>query len=337
MAALFLFGAMAGGGAAGATEAPAAAPSRTSTPELLEPHLVDIGGRKLNLVCAGEGSPTLVFDMGMGDSILTWQPIAHRAEALTRACFYERASYGYSDPSPRPMTADNITDDLHALLQAAGVTGPVVLVGQSIGGLYATLYADRRLDEVAGLVLIDPSVADIDLPKGEWRVKAKAELDATLAQIKHCGDLARAGALTQADPHGCFSFRPGRTPDEKAYLTAYFSRPSYYEGLRSEEMNALLVDGVVEDWAEERRVARKFGDLPMVVLTARKPPQADAVSAERWSEWKTAHDRLAARSTRGVSIVVLDADHFIHQDDPDAVMKAIETVVSEAREARRDR
>jgi pimeloyl-ACP methyl ester carboxylesterase len=198
-----------------------AQPARSSTPELLQPHLVDIGGRRMNLVCVGEGSPTLLFDVGAGSNLLTWQPIAHRAEALTRACFYDRAGYGYSDPSPRPMTLDNVTDDLHRLLKAAHVEGPFVLVGHSIGGLYATMYTDRYPDEVAGLVLIDPSFAGQGPPAMTPEQKAQMQKAAEAGDVKtmSCADLARAGKLSPSDPQGCFAFAPGRTPDEIAFLT----------------------------------------------------------------------------------------------------------------------
>jgi pimeloyl-ACP methyl ester carboxylesterase len=71
-----------------------------------------------------------------------------------------------------------------------------------------------------------------------------------------------------------------------------------------------------------------------VVLTAGKDFEGEDRRAEREADWKAGHDRLAARSTQGASVVVPDAGHFIHRDDPDAVMTAIETVVDEVRRRR---
>src|ERR1700742_204571 len=123
-------------------------------------HLVDIGGgRHLNMVCMGTGSPTVVFLQGSGSDITDWRKVREPVAVLTRECFYDRANLGYSDPSDKPTTAENVTDDLHALLRAAGIKTPVVLVGHSLGGLYATYYADKFLPDVAGLVLVDPSFA----------------------------------------------------------------------------------------------------------------------------------------------------------------------------------
>ena len=133
---------------------------------LTSKHLVQIAdGRRLNFVCAGSGSPTLVFEGGMGAHLLSWQKVAGPVTRANRACFYDRAGYGYSDPPRRPSTASHATDDLHQVLRRAHVALPIVLVGHSVGGLYATLYADRFPIDVAGLVLIDPSFAEQD--KGE--------------------------------------------------------------------------------------------------------------------------------------------------------------------------
>ncbi len=124
------------------------------------PNLIKIdGGQRLNFVCAGSGSPTVVFEQGSGENILDWHKVQAPVAAFTRACVYDRAGFGYSDASRRPTTAINVTDDLHALLRASQTKGPIVLVGHSLGGLFATLYADRFRSEIGGLVLIDPSFA----------------------------------------------------------------------------------------------------------------------------------------------------------------------------------
>jgi alpha/beta hydrolase family protein len=118
---------------------------------------VDIGGRHLNLVCNGQGDPTVVFLQSLGGGITAWDKVRASVSAFTRTCFYDRAGFGYSDPATQPSSADNETNDLHALLKRAPVKRPIILVGHSLGGLYATLYADKFPDEVGGLVLVDPS------------------------------------------------------------------------------------------------------------------------------------------------------------------------------------
>jgi pimeloyl-ACP methyl ester carboxylesterase len=128
------------------------------------------GGRSLYLECHGTGSPTVVFEAGLrsrGD-IWSWSiagpgtGVLPRVTPFTRACIYDRpgtlASYPYvsrSDPVPMPRTTSEVAVDLHALLAAAGVPGPYVLVGASTGGLIARQFAAYYPTEVGGLVLVD--------------------------------------------------------------------------------------------------------------------------------------------------------------------------------------
>src|SRR5262245_50391101 len=117
---------------------------------------VDVGGYRLAIQCVGTGSPTVVLDSGLGaemDAFFTVQPNAART---TRVCTYDRAGLGASDRRPGgPATTVQIVDELHTLLGRAGLTGPYVLGGWSIGGLDVRFYAHRYPAEVAGLVTID--------------------------------------------------------------------------------------------------------------------------------------------------------------------------------------
>ena len=116
----------------------------------------EVDGRQLFLRCTGRGSPTVVFDNGLTHH---WYPLQEQLSDLTRVCSYDPAGQagaeGRSDPAPTPRTAEDRTNDLRALLAAAGVPGPYVLAGASNGGLFDLLYASRHPDDVAGLVLID--------------------------------------------------------------------------------------------------------------------------------------------------------------------------------------
>ncbi len=76
---------------------------------------------------------------------------------VTRVCSYDRAGLGYSDSSPRPRTSKVMAEELHTLLQNAGITGPVILVGHSMGGYDVRLFASLYRNEVAAMVLDDAS------------------------------------------------------------------------------------------------------------------------------------------------------------------------------------
>jgi pimeloyl-ACP methyl ester carboxylesterase len=304
--------------------------------EFLTPNLIEVeGGRHLNMVCSGKGFPTVVFEQGGEGSLLNWGKVQPSVSKITRTCLYDRAGFGFSDPPDQPVTGWRVTDDLHALLKKAGVREPIVLVGHSIGGFYATLYTDRFASDVAGLVLVDPGFAGQFNPSPEERKIEQANIQAGGIHLAECADLAKQGKLSLDTPHDCFALGPSRTPDEAAYLLHMFTRPFWYEAELSQSENYFpSTDTESVDVQEERRAKRAFGDMPIVVLTAGIPARDqnnDAAYEEFKTLWKAGHDAIAARSTRGESIVVPLAHHFIQLDQPPVVIEAIGRVVAAIR------
>jgi len=117
--------------------------------------MIDIGGRRLALTCSGSGSPAVVLETGLGAESADWAAVQRGVEEFARVCRYDRSGRGASDSAPTPRTAADLADDLRQLLWAGGVPAPYVLVGQSLGGLLARVFAQRYAGEVAGIVLVD--------------------------------------------------------------------------------------------------------------------------------------------------------------------------------------
>jgi pimeloyl-ACP methyl ester carboxylesterase len=117
--------------------------------------LVDVGGHRLHLNCAGSGTPTVVLDSGAGGWSIYWAEVQERVSDVTRVCSYDRAGYGWSEPGPKPRIGHRFAEELNALLVNSGTPGPYVLVGHSLGGYVVRLYADRYPEEVAGVVLVE--------------------------------------------------------------------------------------------------------------------------------------------------------------------------------------
>lgn len=156
------------------------APSPTPTLQMIDDSFEVEDGRSLALVCEGEGEPTVIYDAGTGSGGIGALYQADPVEALsetTRVCAYDRAGTGVSDPAPdRPRTVDDIVDDLHALLAAADITPPYVLVGSSGGGFDVYHYAGRHPEEVVGLVMDDVPSPQADMSAddvGVWSDNAE--------------------------------------------------------------------------------------------------------------------------------------------------------------------
>jgi len=96
--------------------------------------LYEVGDYRMHLYCTGEGAPTLVLEAGWTVPALGWGTVQPELSKTTKVCSYDRAGYGWSEPHPGPRDADQIATQLHALLQQAGVTGPIIMMGHSMGG-----------------------------------------------------------------------------------------------------------------------------------------------------------------------------------------------------------
>lgn len=122
-------------------------------------------GRDLYIECRGQGEPTVLFESGFGNNAVAWTDggVFQAVSGFTRACVYDRPGTSYDDsfsrstPVEGARTADDVVDDLEALIAGSGERGPFVLVAHSLGGIFTELYASRHPDDVAGLVLVDTS------------------------------------------------------------------------------------------------------------------------------------------------------------------------------------
>ena len=286
----------------------AAAPVRVALPD----------GRRMALNCTGAGSPTVILEAGFLAWSFAWAPVQPALAKRYRVCSYDRAGLGASDPGPLPRDGAAIAADLDALLKAASVPPPYLLVGHSAGGLYVRLLADRRPKDVIGMVLVDPSV--------EWQFRAgDPAMAAKAAGYARCAAAARAKALPSADPalSACWTTAKGPFGDMLRGLQA---RPSYWTTVESEYRSLPATA------AEVAADAPDLGDLPLIVLTAgaRIPPEAPNAAALA-AQSAAAHESLARKSTRGAAQVVPGAGHIIMRDNPAAVIAAVDSVAAAAR------
>ena len=128
---------------------------------LAEKQTVDINGSKLEYVVAGEGKPVIVLLSGYGADIdISWSMIFPEVETISTVIAYNRFNYGNSGRVELPQTGTEIVSALRSLLKAEGLNPPYVLVGHSLGGVYAQLFARQHSEEVSGVVLVDSSHPD---------------------------------------------------------------------------------------------------------------------------------------------------------------------------------
>lgn len=126
----------------------------------LESEVVDFQGRKIEVVDAGDGPTTVVFEAGLGDDWKHWNRVARHVSEDARVFAYSRPGYGDSDTTTTPRDPGHIVEDLRELLASQDIPPPYILVGHSFGGTYMELFARAHPEEVAGLVLVDSRPSD---------------------------------------------------------------------------------------------------------------------------------------------------------------------------------
>jgi pimeloyl-ACP methyl ester carboxylesterase len=336
-----LVGAVAGLLLAGAAEAQYAAPAHAALPHVVSSpsrsddwwsgyltgsRLVGLpDGRKINLYCEGHGAPVVLLDAGLGDGASSWRTVQDKIAARTRVCAFDRAGYGRSSPGPEPRDTRAIVADMAAMLKASGEHGPYVLVGHSLASFDMRLFAFRHRNEVAGMVLVDPSA--------DWQFQRMARVvprvpdiaEATYAGLAVCAQEPRPERLEKV----CVRFPPPDAPPAAADFYAHTQGPDYYRTLLSEKTEFDKADN-------EQLVAarRSLDDKPLIILTAGantlpglNPEETAAIN----KVWVEMHDEMAGLSRRGVNHVVPDVTHYIHQQKPQVVVDAVLEVVEAAR------
>jgi pimeloyl-ACP methyl ester carboxylesterase len=278
----------------------------------------------------------VVLEAGIAASSVSWSLVQPRIAQWTRAVSYDRAGFGWSEEGGTEAgpTAMHAANRLKALLDAVEIAGPCILVGHSFGGLIVRLFQQQWPERVAGLVLVDPVI------RQEWR-------DADEARRRMLGRgvmLSRRGALLARMGVVRLALKllvngSHKVPQMMAKASAGRGA-SVAHRLVGEvrKMPRELWPAIAQHWSEARSFramadnleslpvsvtqldeTRSLGDLPLVVLSARRPVEE--------------HTHDAALSSRGRQVVVESSGHWMQLDAPDAVVQAIEDVARMGRES----
>jgi pimeloyl-ACP methyl ester carboxylesterase len=173
---------------------------------------IDLGGRRLHLKCAGADSPSVLVLNGGGSFSVEWALVQTLVESFARICAYDRAGYAWSDRGPVDDGIEEIMDDLSLLLRKAAIAPPYVLVGHSLGSLYARAYQRRFPDQVAGLVLVDGTHDEDIRIGGGWEATTAQPFD-TRSIAERTPGVLEVGTGAQARPGGGATFRsPSHCP-----------------------------------------------------------------------------------------------------------------------------
>lgn len=295
--------------------------------------MVDLGTHRLHLYETGNGGPTIVLEAGLMSTLLSWSELQRVLEKSFRVVSYDRAGLGWSDLGPMPRTAARIVEELHVALERASIAPPYILVGHSFGGLTMPLFAARFPNEVLGMVLIDavapvewdpPTAQDARNSRIGAQVCRRAAFLARLGVIRFVAALLNsplkkvAGRLVRVISSGTpanagtvsspwFFALP---PEERKMAAVFWVQPKFAMTIASQLENLPVS-------AQQVGKIGQFSDKRVVILTA------NSASARR----RDAHSAITRALPYAENILVSESNHWIMQNDPGLVVRAIESVV----------
>jgi pimeloyl-ACP methyl ester carboxylesterase len=275
--------------------------------------LVDIGGRRLHMMCSGAGAPGVLIEAsGLGTALQS--AAVQRALAITqRVCSYDRAGMGWSDSSPYAATAKAMEQDLEQLLARLHLPAPLIFIASSAGGLSIELYAREHPERVAGLVWVDALSGDVlDRVPEIHRLQRSACLARNAAWM---------GAIRIINPLHL------QTGDEA--LAARAAALTY----RRRTLDAVCSMTQSFDASAEqiRRAPNMQSSIPVIVLIHGEPRDIDptagaATLAGLEPKWRAAQEQFSRRFSRSKLLVVEHSGHLIVSERPDAVVSAVREV-----------
>ncbi len=281
--------------------------------------LVDVGGRKLHILCAGSSAgPTVVIEAGSGNNSTLWEDMVRRVSAFAHVCTYDRAGLGWSDPAPGSRTIDDRAVDLHALLIAANVPAPYVLVGHSYGGYIVRRFAAAYPAKVRGIVLVDAPEEEFSFaPEGLQDIENTEMQERRLGWITLVG-LARLGSTLFPN-----RFDPvrGVPPEVHGVMTALALRTSRHFARADETASYDKIPRAL-------RIPHGFGALGNTPLVVVSRAARDPVSGvETLPEWQQGQMRLTQLSTASRHVIAERSGHMIQFSEPGVISSAIQDLL----------
>ena len=277
--------------------------------------LVAVDDRMMHVNCIGQGSPTVIFELGVGSASAAWSEVHKQVSLFTRACAYDRAGLGYSEPTEQPSRSSNVAQRLQELLRAAGIEDDLVLVGWSAGGVYIREFYGRYPERVEAMLFVDSSHEQqaTRLPQTPGK-----GADPMLRIAKHLapfGLVRMSGILDRRVERGAGS-------DElKSQLKAIYHQSHILDTVwRESEAFNLDINAT--------QPPSPIGDLPLIVLTR---GISDTSQQERDAR-NQLQQELTLLSTNGKQIIASESGHHIYADQPELLIESVEELVLLVRE-----
>lgn len=281
--------------------------------------LVDAGGYNLHLVKAGTGSPTILLEAGSGETSLSWRQIPEELAEFATVVSYDRAGYAWSEPADSERTGENIVRELHTALEKEGIHGPYLLVGHSLGGMYARLFAETYREEVVGLVLIDARPEDDARDTAEILKQEKFAGNPSASTLK----LIKRSELLRLFKDELLKGQVA--PEDRERFINVIAKDSFFEAKEEEGKWAATTEDAIR--------GQHLGSLPVRVIArglAQDYAQAgisEAGGRKLEAIWQAGQRKMLEISTDSQLIVAEKSGHMVIHDQPELVVETIRSLL----------
>lgn len=283
-----------------------------------------VDGHSMRMDCMGDGVPTILLESGLGDDGLFWGTLQPDLSKTTRVCSYDRAGLGWSDPRPAPRDADRIANQLHGLVLKAQLTGPIVLMGHSVAGLYMRDYVTRFPDGLQGIVFLDSSTPLQDKNPAFKAASASGPPIRMLMELERAAFIVGLPRLMGK----CSNLIPGLEPHTRKMQAEDYCH-THLDAVIAEE------DGVHSSGLETVG-SGPFGAIPILIFShdpakvlPQENPQLQRVNVEK--AWSQMQEDLKKLSTRSRRIVAKGSSHYVQLDRPDLVEREVTIFIDQIR------
>jgi pimeloyl-ACP methyl ester carboxylesterase len=278
-----------------------------------------VNGHRMHIICTGSGSPTIVLESGLGNDALTWGGVQPVLSSTTRVCSYDRAGFGWSDALPAPRDADHIAAELHELLLQAKVTGPIVLMGHSIAGIYMRDYATRYPENIVGIVFEDGSTPLQDenpvMKAASGKVPPRWAFELLTKSAMSTGIPRLLGMCSQSIKG--FDAHAAKLQAEDICHTNV--SPMF------DAMDSINRSG------QETVHTGPYGALPILIISEDPAQAVAASSTDAANVFYEMQEDLKKLSTRSRRIIAKGSTHYIHIDRAELIEKEVPLFIEQIR------
>jgi pimeloyl-ACP methyl ester carboxylesterase len=275
-----------------------------------------VDGRRMHINCTGEGTPTVILESGVGDDWLIWQAVQPELAKVSRVCSYDRLGLGWSEPFTGPRDAMTIAAQLQTLLSVARISGPLILVGHSGGGLYIRAFAANYPENVLGLIFVDATSTKVF-----QTIPGAVETDSQ-HRLRHHEAWWRAFE----DVVGWTRLTGGCGPDVPPPLQSFADLDAAEECRPTYETSSLGERDEMQRSAEEVAKLACCGRLPVLIISQdpdRSQPGWGPQNMAARRIWGGLQEQMKGLSSCSQRTIARSSGHHVMIDRPEVIVRNV--------------